>query len=272
MAGVGALGNLISQVARAVSDGYFLQGLSESRRKRLLSRMQQHYIVCGYGRIGRQICVDLTDEGAALVVIESNPDALRRAQQAGYMTLQGDATSDEVLLSAGIQRARCILCALPSDAENLSVVISAKELNPSATIVARAVSEEGGTKLARVGADKIVSPYLAGAKRMATLALHPQVVDFFEAASIGRERFYIEEFLLEPGAHDFLLQKSIAEIQLRERTGAFVVAIRRRSNQIVEGPSPDTRLEPGDLLICMGTGEQLRKLTHILLPTNLERR
>ncbi len=180
MGGVAALGNLINQLAWAVSEGYFQEGINLRRRIKMISNLDQHYIVCGYGRIGQQIAKDLAAEGAPFVVIEKNPEQVRLVEEQGYPALVGDASTDQMLNQAGIERARCVLCALPSDAENLYIVLSAKLLNPKVVVISRSASAEGAAKLAKIGADRIVSPYLTGAKRMATLALRPQGVDLLD--------------------------------------------------------------------------------------------
>jgi voltage-gated potassium channel len=270
--GVAALGNLLSQLARGVAEGYFQEGLQGRRRLKMLSKIENHYIVCGYGRIGQQVCRDFVAEGAAFVILEKDPDLVRKAEEDGFLALAGDASSDETLLEAGIERARCVLSALPSDAENLYVVLSAKILNPKILTIARASSDEGALKLERVGADKVVSPYVTGAKRMAALALRPQVIDLMETVSIGGSQAYIEELLLPKVDQESTcpyLHKSLKDAELRTKSGALVLAIRRDSGEFLGNPTADTCLEPGDLLICMGTGEQLRKLAQVILPTNL---
>ncbi|WP_287129203.1 TrkA family potassium uptake protein [Candidatus Cyanaurora vandensis] len=147
------------------------------------------------------------------------------------------------------------------------VVLSAKLLNPKILTIARAGSEEGVKKLTRVGADRVVSPYLTGAKRMAALALRPQVVDFMEAAFVGKNStFYIEELLLNGDSGCPVFQKTLKEVDLRTQSGALVLAIRRSAGDLIGGPTGDTLLEEGDLLICMGTSEQLQVLANILIP------
>jgi len=269
--GVAALGNLVNQLARGFAEGYFQEGLQRRRRFQMLSKIENHFIVCGYGRIGQQVCQDFVAEGAAFVILEKDLDLVRKAEQDGFLALPGDASSDEMLLEAGVVRARCVLTALPSDAENLFVVLSAKILNPKILTIARASSDEGALKLARVGADKVVSPYVTGAKRMAALALRPQIIDLMEIVSIGGSQAYIEELLLPKVTQESTcpyLYKSLKDAELRSKSGALVLAIRRDSGAFVSNPTADTLLEPGDLLVCMGTGEQLRKLAQIILPTN----
>lgn len=265
-AGVFALGNVVNQVARAISEGYFQHELQDRRRTKMISQLKDHYIVCGYGRIGQQICQDLAAEGVRFVVLERDPQLVSRAEEAGVLVLCGDATSDQLLQEAGIERALCVLCALPSDAENLYVVLSAKTLNPGVRAIARATNEEGIAKLRRVGADQVVSPYLTGARRMATLAVRPQVVELVEAVGAGGDRVYIEELVLADGEDCPYVGQTLGEAELGRRTGVLVLALRRQGGCFLGNPPADTRLQPGDMLICMGSGEQLRKTASILLP------
>lgn len=264
-AGVMALGNVVNQLARAVSEGYFQQELRTRRRIKMISRMNDHFIICGYGRIGQQICNDLREGQAPFVVLERDPALVHRAEEDGVAVLAGDATSDQLLQEAGVARATCVICALSSDADNLYVVLSAKFLNPRVRTIARATSEEGSAKLRRVGADQVVSPYLTGAKRMAALALRPQVVDLVEAAAVNGDSMYVEEFALRSRAECPLIGRRLGDARLVERSGALLLALRRQAGPFMGGPGPDVMLEEGDLLILMGTAPQLRKVTELLL-------
>ena len=170
------------------------------------------------------------------------------------------------LLKVGIERAICIVAALPSDAENLYTVLSAKTLNPEIRAIARASTEEALQKLQRGGADAVISPYITGGKRMAAAALRPQVLDFVDGILTGADRqLYMEEFLLDPAFCPFVGQ-SLQKAKLRSQTGALVLAIRRLDGTLIGGPTGDTVLMSGDTLICMGTAEQLRSLNQILGP------
>ncbi len=272
VAGVFSFGNIVSQVARAISEGYFQEVIQIRRRTTMLTALQEHYIVCGLGRIGGQVCRDFATDNVAFVVIEQDEALCKQASAIGYLVLQGDASSDQLLQEAGIARAKCIVCALPSDAENLYIVLSAKLLNPKIFTIARASNEESVAKLTRVGADRVVSPYLTGAKRMAALALRPQVVDFTEAALVGKNNtFYIEELLLDTKLNCPFLNRSLKEVDIRAQSGALVLAIRRADGELFGSPTGDTRLEEGDLLICMGTAEQLRALSNLLIPSKIEK-
>lgn len=231
-----------------------------------MESVSEHYIVCGFSRIGRQIAAEFQAEGIPFVTIELEPESLKLAQNLGYMTVYGDATSDETLLAARIDRAICLVAALPKDAENLYIVLSAKTLNPEIRVIARASSQDAMQKLERAGADAVVSPYITGGKHMAAAALRPQVVDFVDGILTGSNReLYMEEFRLDEAVCPCVGQ-TLGEVKPRAKTGALVVALRRTDGTLIGGPAPETELREGDLLICMGTSEQLRQLNQIWEP------
>lgn len=264
--GFTALGNFFNQLARAYSEGYFQEGLRRRRLARTLGQMEDHFIVCGFGRIGQQICADMVADGAQVIVIERDPRLVAAAREAGLVAIEGDASSDQALSQAGIERARCVLCALPSDAENLYIVVSAKLLNGKVRVIARATSDEGAAKLERVGADQVVSPYMTGAKHMAALALRPHVVNLVEAAFSSAGRVYIEELVLGGQDDCPVLGQSLGAAELQRRSGALVLALRRAGGKFIGAPAAETELAAGDMLIAMGNDEQLRKLTALVLP------
>ena len=227
-----------------------------------------HYILCGFGRTGRQIALEFQAENIPFVVVDSAVQSVEAALVLGYTAVQGDATLDEILLSVGIDRAICIVAALPSDAENLYTVLSAKTLNPRVRAIARATTEEAVKKLQRGGADAVVSPYITGGKRMAAAALRPQVMDFLDGVLTGTESsFYMEEFLVDPNTCVYVGQ-TLRNAHLRSQSGALILAIRHPDGNLIVGPTGETRIEGGDILICLGTAEQLRALNQILSPLN----
>ena len=264
--GVINIGYIVNRFTEAVIDGYFQEGIRLRQQRRLMESLSGHYIICGFSRTGRQIAKEFRAEGVSFVVIDSEPESVQRAQTEGYVVYQGDATLDESLLRVGIERAICIVAALPSDAENLYTVLSAKTLNPGIRAIARASTEEALQKLQRGGADAVISPYITGGKRMAAAALRPQILDFVDGILSGSDRqLYMEEFLLEPAFCPFVGQ-TLQKAKLRSQTGALVLAIRRTDGNLIGGPTGDTVLMPGDTLICMGTAEQLRSLNQVLGP------
>lgn len=264
--GVVAIGYIVNRFTEALIQGYFQAGLRLQQRRRIMESLTQHYILCGFGRTGRQIALEFQAEGIPFIAIDSDLSQVQEAQQLGYVAIQGDATLDEVLLGVGIERALCLVAALPSDAENLYTVLSAKTLNPQVRAIARASTEEALKKLQRGGADAVVSPYITGGKRMAAAALRPQVMDFVDGILTGTDRaFYMEECLLAPGTCPYVGQ-TLREAKLRSQTGALVLAIRRADGSLIAGPTADTTLMTGDVLICMGTAEQLRQLNQVIGP------
>ena len=264
--GVVSIGYIVNRFTEALIQGYFQEGIRLRQQRRLMESLFGHYIICGFGRTGRQIASEFRAEGVPFVTIDSQIESVLGAQQLGYITLHGDATLDETLVKAKIERAVCLVAALPSDAENLYTVLSAKTLNPKIRAIARASTEEALQKLQRGGADAVVSPYITGGRRMAAAALRPQVMDFVDGILTGADReLYMEEFLIDPAVCPCVGQ-TLREARLRSQTGSLVLAIRRTDGSLIGGPTADTQLMPGDLLICMGTAEQLRSLNQILGP------
>jgi voltage-gated potassium channel len=264
--GVISIGYIVNRFTEAIIQGYFQEGRRLGQQRRLMESLNQHYILCGFGRTGRQIALEFAAEAIPFVVVDAELEPVQEAQALGYISVQGDATLDETLIKVGIERAICLVAALPSDAENLYTVLSAKTLNPNVRAIARASSEEAIQKLQRGGADAVVSPYITGGRRMAAAALRPQVIDFVDGILTGTDRsFYMEEYLLDPQICPCVGQ-SLREAKLRSQSGALVLAIRRADGHLIGGPTGDTILMPGDLLICMGTAEQLRDLNKLLGP------
>jgi len=264
--GIINIGYIVNRFTEAVVQGYFQEGILFRQRKRLVNNLIDHYILCGFGRTGRQIGLEFAAEGISFVVIDSELHQVEIAQEQGYIAVLGDATLDDTLIQVGIDRATCLVTALPSDAENLYTVLSAKTLNPQIRAIARASTEEAVKKLQRAGADSVVSPYITGGKRLAAAALRPQVLDFVDGILTGSDRaFYLEEFLVDAD-HCPCTGMTLSEARLRSKSGALVLAIRRVDGELIGGPTGEARLIAGDLLICMGTAEQLQQLNQILSP------
>ncbi len=264
--GVMTIGYIVNRFTEAVIQGYFQEGIRLRQQRRIMDSLSGHYIICGFSRTGRQIAKEFRAEDVSFAIVDSDMESVQRAQAEGYTVYQGDATLDETLLRVGIERAICIVAALPSDAENLYTVLSAKTLNPSIRAIARASTEEAVQKLQRGGADAVVSPYITGGKRMAAAALRPQVMDFVDGIISGTDRqLYMEEFLLDPATSPFVGQ-TLGQARLRAQTGALLLAIRRAHGELIGGPTADTLFMSGDLLIAMGTAEQLRDLNQLLGP------
>ncbi len=264
--GVVNIGYIVNRFTEALIQGYFQEGIRLRQLRQIMDSLTGHYIICGFGRMGRQAALEFQAESVSFIVVDSQAEPIEGARQLGYNAFQGDATLDETLMKLGIERATCIIAALPSDAENLYTVLSAKTLNPAIRAIARASTEEALQKLQRAGADAVISPYITGGKRMAAAALRPQVMDFVEGVLSGGDRtFYMEEFLLDASTCP-LIGETLREAKLRSHSGALVLAIRRTDGSLLTGPSAETPLLHGDHLICMGTEDQLRRLNQILCP------
>lgn len=262
--------------------GYFRR-LRERRFRSWLSTMHNHVILCGYGRIGREIAEQLARENVPLLVVEMDAERREAAEERGLAVLMADATLDETLLDAGIHRCRALVAALPNNASNLYVVLSARGMAPNCRLIARSDSEEAERKLRLAGADQVVSPYVSGGRTMAASALRPLAVTFMDLLSgSGCE---VEEFLLSSDPADLgnLNGASLAELQLGSRSGALVLAIvppqpagndlpkQYRGSQyspqrpeLLANPGSDTRLAPGQMLVVMGSQEQLELFTRLL--------
>jgi voltage-gated potassium channel len=218
--------------------------------------LSDHYLVCGFGRVGRQVARDLQAAGAAFVVIDSNPESLEAAAAAGIPHVEGEASNDDLLRRAGIQRARALMACVDSDAENVFITLTARELRPDLTIVARASGEEAEQKLRRAGAQRVVSPYKSSGSEMARLALHPQVAGVFDVSA----EYRMEEIEVTPGS-------PAAGRPLADVAGpAIVAAMRRPGVGLTPQPPGDTVLEPGDVLIAMGPADAMDRLEALFTP------
>lgn len=266
--GLLTIGYIVNRFTEALIQGYFQEGIRLRQERSLIESLDRHYIVCGFGRTGRHVAREFFAEGIPFIIIDDNLEEVEEIKQLGYTVILGDATLDESLLRAKIDRATCLVTALPSDAQNLYTVLSAKTLNPRIRAIARASTEEAVQKLQRAGADAVVSPYITGGKRLAAAALRPQVMDFVDGIITGSNRsYYLEEFLIDSQDCPYV-GKSLREAKLRSQSGALVLAIRRFDGNLIAGPTGETLILEQDALICMGTAEQLRHLNKILGPIN----
>jgi voltage-gated potassium channel len=269
--GLISIGYMVNRFTEAVIEGHFQARIQWRQQQRLMQSLNHHYLICGYGRIGQQLALELAAERVPFVIIDVVPASIASATELGYVCLEGDATEDATLIEAGVERATGLITVLPSDAENMYVILSARTLNPHLRTIARASTQEAIAKLQRAGADTVISPYISGAKRMAAAALRPQVMDFVDGILSGTNRtFYLEEFRLDP-EHCPLTGETLGAVNVRAKSGSLVIAIRRQDGSIVGGPDAQTPLMAGDLLICMGTSDQLRQLEHLLYPLGSRR-
>ena len=262
------------QALLGLSESGYFRRLRERRYLRWLSTMQNHVILCGYGRIGREIGEQLAREGVPLLVVEMDPERRQAAEDRGLPVLMADATLDETLLEAGIHRCRSLVAALSSNAANLYVVLSARGLAPQCRLIARSDSEEAERKLRLAGADQVVSPYVSGGRTMAATALRPLAVTFMDL--LAGSDCEVEEFRLSDNREDLgnLAGASLAEVQLGRRTGAMVLAILPPTSDLsnnghphlIANPGSEVRLAPGQMLVVMGSKDQLDRVSQLLGP------
>ncbi len=257
--GVGTGAYVFSALVDYIVSGQLQARFQERQRMRALAAMKDHVVVCGFGRVGQQVVAELQAMGEPVVVIDRDPEVLARCQRRNVLAVEGDATDDEVLLQAGITRAKGLVTVLESDADNLFVVVSARTLNPRLQIVTRATTEAAARKLRRAGADRVVEEYAMAGHRIVSHLLRPHVIDFLDAALRTAElELWLEE--IRVGEHSPLVGKTLAEANIRSLTGANVLAVARHQDERIVDWSPRLRLQAGDILIALGRREQLEAL------------
>ena len=261
--GVGIIAYLLGMVAQAMVD---LQVRSIFGRRKLgqkIRSIKNHYIICGYGRIGRIICRELKTIGTAVVVIDSNGNATQGLEEEGIPHIVGDATSEEILIEAHIERAKGLVSVVASDADNVFITMSARGLNPELFILARAEEEHTEKKLIRAGANKVVMPYLIGGQKMAHILAKPVVADFLEF-TVHNRKIGLEMGEVAVNDKSILNGVTLIESGIRQKMDVIIVAIRKKEGDMRFNPSSQTRIEAGDILIALGKSEEISKLAKIL--------
>lgn len=233
------------------------------RMKEKIEKLINHYIVCGYGRIGAEICSEFAKAGVPFVVIEKDPEAIEKLQTKGFLYVEGDAEENEILLAAGIERAKALLSVLTSDADNVFVTLSAKALNPKIKVAARATDYQAEEKLKRAGADNVISPYIIGGRRLAAVVIKPTVVDFLDTVvSAGNVELQMEEIQVQDDSE--ILGKSLSDAEIRQKSGAIIVAIVDNKGNFKINPPPTEKILSGEILIALGTNNQLKRLKEMV--------
>jgi voltage-gated potassium channel len=233
--------------------------------ERTLAEIKDHVVVCGYGRMGRLICQEFSSRSIPFVLVERQAERLRAFDLPHGIPLSGDATSEETLRKAGVDRARGLIAVAASDAENLYVVMTARELNEKLVIVARAEEEAAEKKLRRAGATRVVSPWVTGSHRVAQALLRPNATDFIELATRNEHlELQIEETEIAPGSS--MSGRMLKESRLRQELGIIIVAIKKPGGEMIFNPSPDDVIQPNDVLITLGPRPQLDRLAALARP------
>jgi voltage-gated potassium channel len=259
MTGVFTLFFTAGKFIRAVISGEFRKAIGRQLMERNLAALRSHTIVCGLGRMGRLVCRQFEDEKVPYVVIEQEAGVIDAHPAEAGLTLHGDATSDEILRLAGVERARALVAVVGSDADNLYITLSARLLNARLFIVARAEEKDAEMKLRRAGADQVVSPYVIGGFRIAQAVIRPSVVDFIEMATrTDYLEMQIEEVRLRKGSR--LVGQTLAECRIHQDLGLIVVAVKTPEGKMVSNPSGDTTMAAEQTLIVLGHRQQLDEL------------
>ena len=264
-AGLTIIGYAGAVIVEAISGGVVSGALAERRRERTIDKLHGHFIICGYGRVGRRVGDEFRAASVPYLVLDFHEDAVAAAREEGALLLEGDATKDENLRKAGLDRAKGLVAASDSDADNLYVVLSARSARPDLTIVARASGADAERKLVLAGADRVVLPYTTAGQVMANLVLKPQVTAFLDVVTTatGPDLQLAEIEVRETSS---AAGRTIRDLRIRHATGALVVALRRADGSFDTTPEPDTPIEVGDVLIGVGSPDEIRALEDLFGP------
>jgi len=255
--GVGNFAYIVSSFSRMLVDGHLNKLLWRRKVQRRIDKLDNHYIVCGFGRIGGVVVQEIMKFSPDVIVIENDEKLIDQLKREGILHLAGDATDDALLISAGIKRARSIITALTDEAANVYVTLTARQLNPGIFIVARANSASHITRLEFAGANKVVLPHLIGGVRMANSVLRPTVTDFLDLAVRGNIDLQLEELVVRSDSS--FVGKNLMESQIRQDYDLIVVAIKRATGDLVFNPGPKVMIMEGDTLITVGRPEDLAR-------------
>lgn len=255
----------VTTLTRYIVDGVFRNYLKDNKVKSKIAKLTGHVIVCGYGRNGRQAIEELRRHNFQVVIVDSKDETIESIREnQDLLYIQGDATEDQVLLDASIQTARALITAMPNDADNLFVVITARSINPKLTIISRASNFSTDKKLRSAGATNVIMPDKIGGQRMAKLVVQPDVVDFLDYLMLRRsDGVYIEEISCKGLVKGFA-DKSIGEWAIRRTTGANIIGMKTIDNNYIVNPSPQVKITDEDQIFVLGNPEQINNLKKIL--------
>jgi len=261
--GVGTVAYTVSQLVELMVEGQIIGWRRRRTMEKKISELKGHYIICGFGRVGHEVAHEFSAEDVPYIVIDSKEETAKELGEKGVPYIIGDMTSDEVLEDAGIKAAKGLIASADSDTSNVFVTLSARVANPNLYIIARASSIESAAKLKKAGANMVVSPYFIAGRRMAAMAVKPVAVQYLETVMHGEHiELKMREFKAEEGSS--IIGKTIAESNIKSKSGAMIVAIRKPTGKFNLQPSGHTKIEDGDVLIALGTLEQLTKMESMM--------
>lgn len=258
--GTGVLAYTLGSLVQFMVEGKFREIIGMKKMQQQIDRLNGHYIICGFGRIGKFICNEFNANNLPFVIVEQNPEVCERLKEDGYLYVQGDATVDATLEDAGILNARGIITAVTSDTDNVYITLTARGLNPTLYILARSGEDITEKKLLRAGASKVISPYTIGASRMAQAILRPSVVDFIDIAT-GYHHLELQIEEIRVGSSSGLAGKTLQDSAIRSTHNIIIVAIRKNSvSDMTFNPAANTAIEGGDTLIILGEPDAIKRL------------
>jgi voltage-gated potassium channel len=265
LAGLVLIGYVGAAIVEAIAGDAISGALAARRRQRAIERLRDHFIICGYGRVGRRVAAEFAANDVPFVVLDFSEDAIEAAQEAGVVFIEGNGVEDEDLAQAGLERARGLVASSDSDADNLYITLSARAARPDLWIVARASDEDAQRKLKLAGADRVVMPYATAGRVMANLVLKPQVTAFLDTVMTAEgDDFRLEE--IEVTDTCARAGQTLRDLRVREETGAMIVAVRKPDGRFDTTPDPEELIEAGDVLIGVGTAEEIRRLEDFFAP------
>ena len=259
LAGVAIFGYVASVIVEVIARDVLTGVLVERRRRRAIEALHDHFIICGYGRVGRRVAEEFRRSGIPYVVLDFSEYALAAAEKENELLVRGNGTEDQDLARAGLARARGLVAATDDDADNLYISLSARAARPDLLIVARGSDEEAMKKLKLAGADRVVMPFAIAGRVMASLVAKPQVAAFLDIESGGADPDFLFE-QIEVSSSCQAAGRTIGELRVHDETGAAIIAVQKCGGRLETRPSKDLVLEPGDVLVGVGTAEEIRAL------------
>jgi voltage-gated potassium channel len=256
--GVSTVGYAVAITTKLLIESEILLALGRRKVSKEAGKLRNHFVICGAGRVGSRVAKEMASKGVDFVIIERDNEVADKMSELGYLVVRGDATDEQTLTSVSIAHAQGIVCAAPSDADNVYMTLMARDMNPAIYIVARANEESAEPKLIKAGANKVVSPNRIGSHQMAQALLQPAVSQFIELTTMGSEELGLEEILIAEKAS--FAGRPLKHSGIRERLDVMVVAIRRSEGEMLFNPSGETELKAGDRLIAVGKRSNLTEL------------
>ena len=257
---IGIFAYVVSVITEFIANGKIFEEIKFKRMQKKIQNLKGHSIVCGYGRNGRQAANKLRNHNKTCVIIESSEEMIEKIENAGFLFVEGNATNDEVLLRSGIKNAANLITTLPSDADNLFVVLSAKQYNKNTTLISRASNDTSERKLKIAGANNVIMPDKLGGDHMASLVVSPDIIEFVDKLSLNGDCVTnLEEIIVNELPKEFI-HKTLRDLDLRKKTGCSVIGVKTNDNKYIINPESNIQLIPNSKLIVLGSVEQIKKL------------